>query len=57
MVKVYFDNGTTADLIAVFVDEELYLKCIGALMKEAKEANCTLVESVVETELEQIIEE
>jgi hypothetical protein len=39
MVKVYFEtkNGGYCELVAIFDSEELYLICLPALEKQAKE--------------------
>ena len=55
MVKVYFESGSHADLVAVFTDEEMYMSCLPALKKEAEKHGLTLTESIVEQDLEQVI--
>ena len=45
-VKVYFENGCYAELIATFQSEELYMLAVPALEAYAKENNLILTESV-----------
>lgn len=53
MIKVYFEDAKliSADLVAVFDDEELFDRCLPALEAEAKASGCTLTESIDEEPL------
>lgn len=46
MIKVYIDYNTTSELIATFYDESIYMSCLPALEKVAKENNGVLIESI-----------
>lgn len=50
MVKVYLEdpNGKFADVIATFVDEELYDRCFKAIEQYADEEGLVVTESVEE---------
>lgn len=48
MIKVYFESGSHAELVAVFVDEETYDTCLPALEKLAEENRMIVTESVNE---------
>lgn len=50
MIKVYFEtsNGSMADLIAIFDDEETYQVCFDALDAYAKKLDLIMTESVDE---------
>jgi hypothetical protein len=49
-VKVYFEteNGSYAENVAWFSDENLYMKCFKALQKEAKKDQYIIIESIIE---------
>ena len=57
MVKVYFDYGTSTDLMAVFMDEETYDLCMSILETEANSVGAKLVESIVTLKLDETMEE
>lgn len=50
MVKVYFEtpNGSYAEHVATFKDEDTYILCLEALEKEAKKHRMIVTESVNE---------
>jgi len=57
MVKVYFkyNNGSYADLVAIFDDEETYGKCYPALKKYATSMNFdTITESVNDDDIREL---
>ena len=45
MIKVYFDYGSTTEHVATFNNEEMYMRCLEALEKEANECRAKLIES------------
>lgn len=45
-IKVYFETSTTADLVATFETEELYMKCLPVLEEAAKEAGYIVTETI-----------
>jgi hypothetical protein len=47
MIKVYFQSltGGHSELVAVFQDDKLYIKCLPALMVEAEEQRCIVTET------------
>lgn len=61
MVKVYFEmEGSHAELIAIFDDEDTYIACLPALEKLRKKHNWDLVtESIIDStdmnELDRIV--
>lgn len=48
MVKVYFESGSHAELVAIFDSEELYIACLPTLEEEAKKNNMFVTESIEE---------
>ena len=46
IIKVYFESNSTAELVATFNDEEIYIACVPALEKLAKKNKMMLSESV-----------
>jgi hypothetical protein len=46
MVKVYFESGSHADLVAIFDNDETYNVCVEALEKLAEKNRMILTESV-----------
>ena len=46
-VKAYFENSSTAELMAVFYDEKVYAKVAPCLEKLAKSMDMELSESVI----------
>lgn len=48
MVKVYFESGGHAELVAIFDNEETYSLCLEALESLAKENRMEVTESVEE---------
>lgn len=46
MVRVYFESGGHAELVATFMTEELYMECLPVLQAEAEKQNCIVTESV-----------
>ena len=50
MIKVYFESGSHAELVATFQDEALYVACFPTLEAEAKKSNMIVTESIEEEE-------
>lgn len=48
MIKVYFENGRHAEIVAVFSDEAVYMACLPALKKLGKSLGMKVTESVEE---------
>lgn len=48
MVKVFFESGSHAELVATFNSEELYMACLPTLEAEAKKSNMFVTESIEE---------
>ena len=46
MVEVYAESKTHAELWATFEDEELYIRCLPILKKEAKKSGMVITESI-----------
>ena len=46
MIKVYFESDTHSELVATFVDEELYLQCFDTLEAVAQEHRMKVTESL-----------
>lgn len=46
MVKVYFETPNTAELVAIFDNEETYERCFPALERFAKEIGMFITESI-----------
>lgn len=46
MVKVYFETTSTAELVAVFDNEETYERCFPALERFANEIGMFITESI-----------
>ena len=46
IIKLYFESNSTAELVATFNDEEIYIACVPALEKLAKKHKMMLSESV-----------
>ena len=51
MIKVYFESPIYAELVAIFDNEETYLKCLPSLESLAKERVMIITESIDEREL------
>jgi hypothetical protein len=47
-VTVYMEHGSSASIIAKFIDEETYMVCVPALEALAKKYNATISESMEE---------
>jgi len=45
MITVYFESKSHSEKVATFVSEELYMLCLPALEKKAKEARMIVTES------------
>jgi hypothetical protein len=47
MIKVYFQSytGNHSELVATFINDELYMLCLPALEEEAKRQGCFVTES------------
>ncbi len=52
MIKVYFESSSHAELVATFESEELYMVCLPALEKKAKEQRMIVTEDAEEQEWE-----
>jgi len=50
-VKVYFESDVHAGLVAVFDNEEIYMACLPALEKLAREKGMIVTESIGECEI------
>ena len=48
MIKVYFESGTHAELVAIFDSEDLYMACLPILEKKAEESRMFITESIEE---------
>lgn len=48
MVKVYFETSGHAELVATFMDEELYIQCLPYLMTHALETGFDKVTETIE---------
>tara|TARA_B110000977_G_scaffold138441_1_gene175789 strand:- start:1272 stop:1421 length:150 start_codon:yes stop_codon:yes gene_type:complete len=48
MVKVYIDYGLATELIATFIDEEVYLACYVHLESFAAKCGGTIMESMID---------
>lgn len=46
ITEVYFESKGWAEMVATFIDEDTYIKCLPALELLAKENNCTITESI-----------
>jgi len=46
IVEVYFESNGCAEMVATFIDEETYIKCLPTLELLAKENNCIITESI-----------
>lgn len=51
MIKVYFESGSHAELVAVFETEELFSLCVETLEREAAKHRMTVTESIEEYDL------
>ena len=49
MVTVFFESKSHAEQVAVFDTEELYMKCLPALVKEAADQGMIVTESIDES--------
>jgi hypothetical protein len=47
LVKVFFESGTHAELVATFDSEELFIACLPILEAEAKKQNMFVTEEVI----------
>jgi hypothetical protein len=52
MVKVYFENGCSSDLVATFNTEAMYMACLPALQQLADESGEFITESVEEYKID-----
>lgn len=52
MVKVYFEtpNGSYAEVVAIFDNEETYDLCFPVLEEEAKKNRMIVTESIIDTD-------
>lgn len=57
MVKVYFEHGTHAEMVAVFSSDEDYMKMSDQLDKSAEKKDCFVTESVIDEDIDEEIEE
>ena len=56
MVKVYFETPNTAELVAIFDNEETYERCFPALERFANEIGMFITESIEdETRLKELV--
>tara|TARA_R110002020_G_scaffold130250_1_gene291477 strand:- start:628 stop:786 length:159 start_codon:yes stop_codon:yes gene_type:complete len=46
MVKVYFNSKAHSELVAKFIDEDMYMTCLPILKEKAAEARMTITESI-----------
>tara|TARA_R110000765_G_scaffold310482_1_gene403781 strand:- start:231 stop:461 length:231 start_codon:yes stop_codon:yes gene_type:complete len=46
IIEVYFESKGCAEMVATFIDEDTYIKCLPALELLAKENNFTITESI-----------
>ena len=46
IVEVYFESKGWSEIVATFIDEETYIKCLPALKLLAKKNNCIVTESI-----------
>jgi hypothetical protein len=51
MVKVYFESGSHAELVAIFDTDENYMVCADALDREAKKHRMFVTTSEVEQDI------
>lgn len=51
MIKVYYENQSTAELVAIFADEKTYNLCLPALEKDAAELEWKITETFVEADM------
>lgn len=57
MIKVYFETNSTAELVAIFNDDDTYMKCLPGLKRLQKEGRWLYItKSVVETSLNELVE-
>lgn len=52
MIVVYFESSAHAEIVAAFVDSELYNLCLPILEKAAQDARMIVTESVKETDID-----
>ena len=45
-IEVYFESKSSAELVATFNDEEIYMACVPVLEKLAKEHRMILTETI-----------
>jgi hypothetical protein len=57
MIKVYFQttDGSHSELVATFIDDELYNKCLPALEAEAYKQRCFVTESMIPEEISAMV--
>jgi hypothetical protein len=57
MIKVYFQSltGGHSELVAVFQDDKLYIKCLLALMTEAEEQRCIVTETEINEDINDMV--
>lgn len=55
MVKVFLEDGKSADLIAVFADEDDYNNCVNSLEDNANESGFVITESVTAESLSELL--
>jgi hypothetical protein len=48
MIKVYFESGSHAELVAIFDSEDLYIACLPMLEKKANDLGMFVTETVLE---------
>jgi hypothetical protein len=46
IIEVYFESKGCAEMVATFIDEDTYIKCLPALELLAKKNNCIVTESI-----------
>lgn len=52
MIKVYFETNIHSELVAIFKTEEMYMKCLPILEKQAAKVRMTVSESIIEKEMD-----
>jgi hypothetical protein len=59
MIKVYFQSiaGSHSELVATFIDEELYIKCFPSLERQAAKQRCFVTETIVPESIESMVAE
>lgn len=49
LVKVYFESDSHAELVATFETEDLYIACLPALKRKAKQDRMIVTETIEES--------